>query len=60
MPANNPTIISANASDCLSTKQLSIVVKTPSTYQVVVTTYTHASNEINAEALSINNTELLT
>ena len=56
----HPKIISENTSDCISTKQFTIVVENQSTKQVVVAMHTHASNWIGAEDLSSNNTELLT
>jgi len=56
----HPKIISANTSDCISTKQFSAAVENQSTEQAVVAMPTHASNRIRAEALSSNNTELLT
>jgi hypothetical protein len=60
MPTIIQIIISANISDCISTKQFTTVVENQSTEQVVVAMHTHASNQIGVEALSINNTELLT
>jgi hypothetical protein len=49
----HPKIISANTSDCISTKQFTIVVENQSTEQAMVAIQTHAFIRIWATSLSI-------